>query len=129
MYTNKARDNCVTKRHCQTDSDCPESEYCWTQTPCDYHAMINGGSVTAKPSEPLQEHPESSASEMVSDVLAHAASESKGGGEGNAYLDMVNRYHPTWYSRSEDGYDGTTYDEALIYCAQRSMMIPCVSFF
>ncbi|KAL9188929.1 hypothetical protein ACHAXT_011419 [Thalassiosira profunda] len=33
-----ARDNCETKQHCEDDKDCPEFEYCWTQTPCDYYA-------------------------------------------------------------------------------------------
>jgi len=33
-----ARDNCETKEHCEDDRDCPEFEYCWTQTPCDYYA-------------------------------------------------------------------------------------------
>ena len=33
-----ARDNCDTKPHCEEDRDCPEFEYCWTQTPCDYYA-------------------------------------------------------------------------------------------
>lgn len=33
-----ARDNCNVKQHCEADRDCPEFEYCWTQTPCDYYA-------------------------------------------------------------------------------------------
>ena len=33
-----ARDNCEAKPHCEDDRDCPEFEYCWTQTPCDYYA-------------------------------------------------------------------------------------------
>lgn len=34
----QARDNCETKTHCADDRDCPEFEFCWTQTPCDYYA-------------------------------------------------------------------------------------------
>lgn len=33
-----ARDNCDTKQHCEDDRDCPEFEFCWTGTPCDYLA-------------------------------------------------------------------------------------------
>jgi hypothetical protein len=33
-----ARDNCDTKQHCEDDKDCPEFEFCWTQTPCDFLA-------------------------------------------------------------------------------------------
>ena len=37
-FWDDARDNCKTKTHCVDDHDCPEFEFCWTQTPCDYYA-------------------------------------------------------------------------------------------
>jgi len=47
-YWTDARDNCQLKQHCEDDRDCPESEYCWTQTPCDYYATSSP--TTAPPS-------------------------------------------------------------------------------
>jgi len=47
-YWTDARDNCQFKQHCEDDRDCPESEYCWTQTPCDYYATSSP--TTAPPS-------------------------------------------------------------------------------
>jgi hypothetical protein len=37
-FWDDARENCETKTHCADDRDCPEFEFCWTQTPCDYYA-------------------------------------------------------------------------------------------
>lgn len=45
-----ARDNCETKQHCEDDRDCPEAEFCWTQTPCDYYAT--NPPTTYPPTEP-----------------------------------------------------------------------------
>ena len=43
----KARDNCETNEHCEDDNDCPEHEFCWTETPCDFYAT---GTPTIEPS-------------------------------------------------------------------------------
>lgn len=44
-----ARDNCQIKQHCEDDRDCPDAEFCWTQTPCDYYATDTP--TTAPPSD------------------------------------------------------------------------------
>lgn len=41
-----------------------------------------------------------------------------------AYGDVVQRYAPKWYDRNE-GWDGKTYADALIFCASKDSYIPC----
>ena len=41
-------------------------------------------------------------------------------------LTVAKKYHPVWFSRMEDGYTGTNYEDALVFCARQvDMMIPC----
>jgi hypothetical protein len=53
----KARDNCETNEHCEDDNDCPEHEFCWTETPCDFYATATPTTepsmeiVTSKPKQ------------------------------------------------------------------------------
>lgn len=62
-FWDDARDNCETKTHCADDRDCPEFEFCWTQTPCDYYAteMPTTYIPTYAPSKKKAMAPEASA--------------------------------------------------------------------
>ena len=110
----------------------------------------------SQPQPQLSDKPsDSTANNMISDVLSHANSmataaannnnhngnnfvSETGHGPSNKYLEMAQKYHPIWYSRSSSptnnnnnnnggvpSYTGTNYNDALLFCAQQNERIPC----